>query len=216
MTPAKLYLSVFLAGTCIGSAPAAEYTRDGPEVLIQDAAASKWYPKPKGERLEIFIEDEILPGSADKLAAGLAREDARQPLVTVHLASPGGRLVEAIKMAAALEHMREQGRTVRTYVTEYSECMSACMIVFMAGNERQVDNTSRLGFHQARAPSNTSGTPSNGEVVLNRMLSELLLSRGVSKAVADAWRDTPPDKMFIVEGIDAIENGIATGEVYTE
>jgi len=195
---------------------AEEYVDDGPEVLVQDSSVSQWYPEAKGAKLEIFIEGEILLGSAAKLSAGLAVADSSQPLVTVHLASPGGRLAEALKMAVSLEKMKGQGRTVRTYVTEYSMCMSACMLLFMVGNERRVDTTSQLGFHQARSLANSGGATTEEEDALNSLISDLLVRQGVRKTVADAWRNTPPDQMFIVDGFDAIENGIATHEYYTE
>lgn len=195
---------------------AEEYVRDGPEVLVQDASVSEWWPEAPGTKLEIFIEDELQPNSSSLLTAGLQLHDQKQPFVTVHLASGGGRVLEALKIADELKKLEAAGRRVQTYVTEYSECYSACMIIFMAAKERFVSTTSRLGFHRARDVRNLTDKPTDAEERINDILYDMMVSAGVSKIVAAEIRNTPSDEIYIVEGFDAIEKGIATLETPTE
>lgn len=209
------------AAICLGltlspQAVAEEYVRDGPEVIVQDASVSEWWPEAPGTKLEIFLEDELLPNSSSLLMAGLRQHDVKQPLVTVHLASGGGSVLEALKIAAELQKLEADGRRVQTYVTEYSECYSACMIIFMATRERFVSTTSKLGFHRARDIRNLTDKPTDAENRINDILYEIMVSAGVSKDVADAMRNTRSDEIYIVDGFDAIENGIAILETPTE
>ena len=80
-------------------------------------------------------------GDGDRLTALLASPAARD-LKRVELSSPGGRLREAERMASALKTHRHEARAVGT-------CASACTLVFLAGNPRQLAPEGQLGFHRA-------------------------------------------------------------------
>ena len=68
----------------------------------------------------------------------------QQPHITrIELSSAGGNIYEARGMAALLLPLQLQ-----THVE--SECSSACTLVFMAGQERTIGSSARLGFHAYR------------------------------------------------------------------
>ena len=80
-------------------------------------------------------------GDGERLSALLGSE-AAQGLKRVELSSPGGRVHEAERMAVALKAHRHEARAVGT-------CASACTLVFLAGNPRQLAPQGQLGFHRA-------------------------------------------------------------------
>ncbi|MET0519640.1 MAG: RDD family protein [Burkholderiaceae bacterium] len=97
-------------------------------------------------------------GDAARLQALLQGAPA---LRTVELASPGGRLSEAERMAGQLRSIQASTRAV-------GGCESACTLVFLAGRERQLMPGARLGFHRA-----SSGTYNP---VFDRLANEQLAS----------------------------------------
>lgn len=206
---------VFLAG---GSfvAFSDEYVRDGPEIIVQDASVSHWYPEAPGAKLEVFIEDEIVAGSYEIFARLMLDHDAGQPNVAVHLASPGGSVFDALLIASELARLSADGRQVRTFTTEYSECMSACMIIFMSAPDRWVSTTSELGFHQVRSRDNHSGIQSQREHDISKIIYDLFVKRGIDEKIAAAVLNVSPNEIYVVDGYEAIEHGIATMETPTE
>lgn len=87
------------------------------------------------------LEGTIGLGDGDRLRSLLASEPAKG-LRRIELSSPGGRVREAEKMAEALKKHGHASRVVGT-------CASACTLVFLAGQPRQVMNGAQLGFHRA-------------------------------------------------------------------
>lgn len=87
------------------------------------------------------LDGTIGMGDADRLLRLLDSEPARA-LRRVELVSPGGRLREAERMATALKTRGHEVRAVGT-------CASACTVVFLAGQTRQLAPGARLGFHRA-------------------------------------------------------------------
>jgi len=64
---------------------------------------------------------------------------------TIILNSPGGRLLEAQKIADLLK-----ARGLNTYVEE--QCASACTYIFLAGQDRAATPNASIGFHQPSFP----------------------------------------------------------------
>ena len=63
----------------------------------------------------------------------------------VYLDSPGGHIKAALEVAELIH-----SHNLDTYVNRM--CASACTIAFLAGHQRFVSETGRLGFHQAHGP----------------------------------------------------------------
>jgi hypothetical protein len=96
---------------------------------------------------ELFVRGSIASGSADRLRTLLESSPKAQAVV---LNSPGGRLLEAERMAAMI---RQRGLDTR--VEDY--CMSACTDLLLAGRERTAPEEARIGFHQPSFPGVTAG-----------------------------------------------------------
>lgn len=76
--------------------------------------------------------------------------EANPKIKIIHLNSLGGRISEAIKLAALVSKYQ-----LTTYTK--TRCLSACPIVFLAGKEKLLGHEAQLGFHSASV-GNASGS----------------------------------------------------------
>lgn len=105
------------------------------------------------ESLEIVARGPIVPGDVERLRVLVDRVPARTPIIGLRIASPGGNVVEAETLAAAV-------RAARLPVTVPSggECASACFLVFAAARERHVGVSARIGVHSASMQGRETAT----------------------------------------------------------
>ncbi|MEN3145225.1 hypothetical protein ABDF71_24865 [Ochrobactrum sp. WV_118_8] len=173
------------------------------------------------------VSGEIEAGDAEKFATIWGKEAYDAFRFTIALDSPGGSLVEGMKLG---EFFRKEG--VATVVQKYSpkppmqdeweysssaevlpnsECYSACALAFMGGVEREVPDTSKIGFHQFSGGGDSSR--SNAEVQVSTQSISSLVSIYLRKMEADPrlfelLSITPPDQMFIPKAGELGELGI--------
>ena len=96
----------------------------------------------KVEGDELYLRGNIAAGAADRFDALL---EANPGVRSVVLTSPGGRMLESGRMAAAI---RERGLDTRVD----DHCMSACTDLLVAGRARTAPHRARIGFHQPDFP----------------------------------------------------------------
>lgn len=146
----------------------------------------------------------------------------RAEITLLCLNSPGGALVEALKIA---ELMNEYGNAIATKIEQGAICESACALVFMAGSFvphesekytwRVLHPQGKLGFH---APdilipdgSYTEATVKKAYGIALKSISEtinsLVVRIGFDKpamksSLLGKMLDTPPDDMFYIETVD--------------
>lgn len=123
-------------------------------LLIAAALATSAAPalalKMEAERARpwrLVLSGPINPGDADRLVRFLLEPLADQPLLAseIVLASPGGNLVEAMRLAALV-----RGLHLDTRVRADSACSSACFFVFIAGDNRLAGEKSAGGLRPGR------------------------------------------------------------------
>lgn len=125
-------------------------------------------------------------GDGERLRTLLASEAARD-LKRVELSSPGGRVREAERMAAALKEGRHEARAVGT-------CASACTLVFLAGHPRQLAPEGQLGFHRA-----STGTYNPVfEELANQELAKTYRELGLPQSMIDKTLRTSSRSMWFV------------------
>lgn len=145
---------------------------------------------PDGRSLR--LDGTIGMGDAGRLRALLDSEAARG-LRRVELVSPGGRLHEAELMAAAL---KPRGHEVRVV----GDCASACTVVFLAGQPRQMTPGARLGFHRA-----STGTYNPVfEELANQQLASTYRSLGLPQMLIDKTLDTPSASIWFAPREDLL------------
>lgn len=125
-------------------------------------------------------------GDGERLRALLARESANG-IKRVELASPGGRVREAERMAQALKEHRQEARAV-------GRCASACTLVFLAGQPRHLAPEGQLGFHRA-----STGTYNPVfEELANQQLARSYRALGLPENMIDKTLRTPAQGMWFV------------------
>jgi len=87
----------------------------------------------KGSPWRLYLSGSIVAGDADRVVRMLLEPLAEQPLLLSELVldSPGGSLVEALRLAALIK-----GLHLDTRVRAGGRCSSACFFVFLAGGNR--------------------------------------------------------------------------------
>jgi len=132
----------------------------------------------------LLLSGTIGMGDAERLRVMLDSPAARE-LRRVELTSPGGRVREAEKMAAALKQHGQASRVV-------GSCESACTLVFLAGNPRQLTSGGRLGFHRA-----STGTYNPVfEELANQQLAGIYRDLGLPQSMIDKTLRTPSYSMW--------------------
>jgi hypothetical protein len=125
-------------------------------------------------------------GDGERLRA-LLSSDAARNLKRVELSSPGGRVHEAEHMASAMKAHRQEARAVGT-------CASACTLVFLAGQPRQLAPEGQLGFHRA-----STGTYNPVfEELANQQLAKTYRELGLPQSMIDKTLRTASSSMWFV------------------
>jgi hypothetical protein len=131
---------------------------------------------------ELELTGELEWGVADDLEAALAQGTGVRVL---HLDSVGGRIFEAKRIVETV-----RARRLTTYVAH--RCLSACVRVFAAGEERLISRRADVGLHRSSGHNLTLSA-------LQRSSDEstaYLLSRGVDRSLAARASSTPSDTLY--------------------
>lgn len=114
---------------------------------------------------------------------------------SVFLDSPGGDLVETVKIA----HLLEKSHAA-THVDAGARCYSACFILWMSGVSRNVSQGATLGVHRINVKV-------NGEVVdpgserfasIARRVEYYMASLGTPRTILDKMNATASASMFVI------------------
>ncbi|MDH0863758.1 RDD family protein [Mitsuaria sp. GD03876] len=133
-------------------------------------------------------------GDASRLGALLATAPAVKLL---EVASPGGRLTEAERMVALIRQ-----RTLGTRAV--GNCESACTLVFLAGNRRQMMPGAQLGFHRA---SSGSFNPAFDEIA-NQELARTYRRMELPEDFIRKTLDTPSRRMWYPAADDLVRHSL--------
>lgn len=146
---------------------------------------------------ELAVRGNLANGAAARFEAVLAKSPAVR---RVALTSPGGRMLEAERMAAAIRERR-----LDTRVEGY--CMSACTSLLLAGRERTAPEQARVGFHQPSFPGMDAYEMRDA---IERTRAEYLAA-GVSPAFVARALMTPAQGMWFPQPDELIEAKVLTG-----
>ena len=154
-------------------------------------------------QFRVLANGEMLEFSGG-ITFGTAREfesflNAMPNVRLVRLKSIGGRIREAQKMSDMI-----RARKLATFVMD--DCLSACTIVFLGGDERGMLATARLGFHQ---PSFGGMTAEDRKAAITRERVRLQ-SFGLSKDFAEHANAAPPNSMWYPEKEELVREHVVT------
>ncbi|MDF3931350.1 ATP-dependent Clp protease proteolytic subunit [Pseudomonas citronellolis] len=156
-------------------------------------------------RLSLMRDDtelELAGGISFGTFAALQKSLDEHPDVRIiHLNSSGGLVKEAMSIADLI-----RSRELTTYTS--GDCISACTLAFLAGQERLLGEKGRIGFH---SPSLVGSNQPNFD--LNAVFSQALKSRGASPVFIFKAMTTPPDKLWFPDNAELKREYIITDVV---
>lgn len=148
-----------------------------------DAAEFRSFTAKDG-RVLISVVGELSEGDTDRFKSAIkAANDANKFVANIRLNSPGGSLVEGVKLAEAVQFAK-----IATNVGKDGTCASACFLVFAAGATKFANYNAKVGVHGASKGGEEAG---DGTVAMARVAKEL----GVPAAIIGRMVVTPPSEM---------------------
>jgi hypothetical protein len=146
---------------------------------------------------QLRLEGNLAAGAAARFESLVERSPAVKEVV---LTSPGGRMLEAERMAALI---RAKGLDTRVD----GHCLSACTSVLLAGRTRTAPETARIGFHQPSFPGVSAYALGDA---IERTRAEYLAA-GVDRNFAGRALATPAQTMWFPSPEELVEGGVLTG-----
>ena len=142
----------------------------------------------KDGKTRLNLVGEIQPGDLEAVQTAIkTANDKNRLVVTIRLASTGGNILEAVKIADVVRHGK-----IATAVLSGATCASACFIIFAAGNEKYAHYTATIGVHGASDSSGKETVESGAATIsMARIVREL----GVPASIIGKMVVTPPDQM---------------------
>jgi hypothetical protein len=136
-------------------------------------AASLQSTTQKDGKVIVELTGSIAAGDSAQLEDQIRSANAAKRVVyAVRLNSPGGSLLEGVKLAVLIRNGK-----IATSVTSGSKCASACFIAFAAGTEKFVHYSGAVGVHGA---SDKSGREvGDATVSMARIAKELGVPAGI-------------------------------------
>ena len=142
----------------------------------------------------IDIEGTLTPGDSD----AFDKVAARFQMAVVSFNSDGGSLVTGIQIGETIRK-----RHFKTMVRDGKSCASACALAWLAGTDRTMEGTAKIGFHAAY--DITSGRETGvGNALLGAYVAKLGLSYGAVIYITKAT----PNEMTWLNISDAAALGI--------
>lgn len=176
-----MFMSALLAGLSLHHLQAAEVNVN---------------PDPSGDFVFITIEGELFAGDEKKFTQAALQND----MAVVVLNSPGGSTLAGVEIGKAI---RLKGYF--TYVPADALCASACGYVWLAGVQRYMELTSKIGFHASFVKENGVNRESG---VGNALVGAYLNSLGLSQNAIAYISTAPPESMTWMTPQDAADIGI--------
>ena len=101
----------------------------------------------------VYGSGQIIEGDLERLILSLKNGNGVRPQkIQIILDSPGGSVVEGLKLGKTIEWLKADTdvgrRSTNPIQPAAGECLSACTIAYLGGNYRFIQEQSKLGVHQ--------------------------------------------------------------------
>jgi len=175
MSRSAFFLLACLLVSCVVPAGAADIVAHRQGVLIQGTIHKGDYAK--------VIEFVRHPDNYGRFAR------------SVYLDSPGGDLVETVRIA----HLLEKSYAA-THVVPGARCYSACFILWMSGVSRTVSEGATLGVHRikVKVDGETVDPASERFASIARRVEYYMAGLGTPRTILDKMNATAPASMFVI------------------
>jgi hypothetical protein len=156
----------------------------------------------QGDKGAIKLEGRVVRGDFEKFMQ--IKNAARRAIVLVFLDSDGGDILETRKIAKEIYLLQ-----VGTVVDYERQCLSACLLLFIAGTPKIVTPTSTIGGHrisEAKGKVNREENALTDE--MNAWYLDVLQAFGVPASLTDKLSSTSPSKMYYLTREDLKSMGV--------
>lgn len=137
----------------------------------------------------VVLTGDIADGDAYAFSLLVDEQRARgKPIARLNLNSPGGRLVEAVRLATLV---RRSGFI--TLVSRENICASACFMIFAAGRETVADYGSYIGVHGV---ADRGGRTTADSVAATISMARIVAGFGVPSPIVRKMVATPPNAIL--------------------
>ena len=164
--------------------------------MIAPAMSATLKPSSTKEgRIIVSISGEIAEGDTDSFKAAVkTANDAGKLVTSIRLNSPGGSLLEGVKLAEAIRFAK-----VATNVGRGATCASACFLIFAAGETKFANYTAQIGVHGA---SDQSGQETSELGAATVSMARVAKELGVPPGIIGRMVVTPPNEMVWLSPAD--------------
>ena len=153
----------------------------------------------KENKTIVLVNGELAEGDAIRLR-DIIRSSANsgRPVSAVRLNSPGGSLIEGVRLAGII-----RGAKFATSIVSGATCAAACFIAFAAGNEKFVSATATVGAPGASDGSRRDVASTTPSIV--RVVREL----GLHNTIVEKMLATHTDEVFWLTQAELRAMGVA-------
>ncbi len=163
--------------------------------LVVNGSLPAWAADISAHQRGVLIHGQIQKGDYDKIVQFVRQSDNYGRFIqSVFLDSPGGDLVETVKIANLLEKS-----FAATHVQAGARCYSACFILWMSGVSRHVALGATLGVHRinVKVGAEVMDVGSERFVSIARRVESYMAALGTPRAILDKMNATASGEMFV-------------------
>jgi len=147
-------------------------------------------------RWDIYLEGEIEAGAAERVRQELAQIGSDG--ADVHLDSPGGSLVDGIRIGRLL---RSIAATTNVGVQGRGRCFSACALAFLGGVYRYVPEGSLYGVHRVATATHSDRDFDAGQIVAAQVAG-YIRDMGVDSRLFERMASVGRDQIYVLDAAE--------------
>jgi hypothetical protein len=170
----------------------------------------------------VYGSGEIIEGDSDRLVRSLQNAN-RSPSerVFINLDSPGGSLVEGLKLGRTIDALKADTnvghRSSNQKRLDPGECLSACVIAYLGGNYRELEEQSKLGVHQFAFSKNiAAGEATAVTQLMSAEIVEFIKNSRADTSFFTLMTSALPSEIYFVPHQKLRELRVVTGKIWDE
>lgn len=150
-----------------------------PGLTVRDAAGAR-----------VFLwRGEVSPGMARQFADAFDAARGRTDRIIIDLSSPGGLLIEGDRVVQ-LVRRATQDFEIETHVGRGARCMSMCVPIYLAGENRTADPSALFMFHEPSTRDMLTDSRIDVPAAEQRRVSDKFFARYFERSEMNpAWRE---------------------------
>jgi hypothetical protein len=165
----------------------------------------------------VYASGEIVAGDTERLQKALAQVEQNRE-ITVYLDSPGGLVVEGLKLGKLISEIKANTSVSRKNALP-AECSSACVLTYLGGRYRFLLDQSQIGVHQFAIRSEKDVQIGDAIAISQTLAAEIVSFMKNSRVDTDFFRlmtSALPSSIFYVPHDELRKLRVVTDNVWDE